>query len=464
MIYMIIYIPVIVPATWILNRYGLRVSILIGAILNAVGAWLKCLSMEFSQPSSTAASAMGSSSFPILMIAQAICATGQTLLLGVPAQLAATWFGKSELALATSIGVFGNQVGCALGFGLPPLMVPSVDFSTPATFDSQFDSLKRGFRILFYGGAAIMTLDLLLVTAFFRKEPKIAPSRAQYKRILQRRGQLAGDHPTGDEVNSDSQGALFVLSFQSKKSVIKSHQKCQNWQNKATSTKSSLVSKASVSSGSTSATPIEGFLKNAFAFSFSSQGVNTGVYYEIGTLLSVILLEYFPTEQVAIGWVGFSMVIAGLIGSIVAGIVLKKTGLYRRVLIVFYFLSVVTMGAFTGSVFSYSIAFVFVTMILLGFFQSGFLPLGFEYAAEITYPVDEGLSSGILNTSAHIFGVILTLVATALEGKYGGLSANLFMLVSMALAAIPACEIDLLSLIFRLVPNFQASGNFRWTR
>uniref|UniRef100_A0A5K3FP62 MFS domain-containing protein n=2 Tax=Mesocestoides corti TaxID=53468 RepID=A0A5K3FP62_MESCO len=412
MIYMIIYIPVIVPATWILNRYGLRVSILIGAILNAVGAWLKCLSMEFSQPSSTAASAMGSSSFPILMIAQAICATGQTLLLGVPAQLAATWFGKSELALATSIGVFGNQVGCALGFGLPPLMVPSVDFSTPATFDSQFDSLKRGFRILFYGGAAIMTLDLLLVTAFFRKEPKIAPSRAQYKRILQRRGQLAGDHPTGDEVNSDSQ---------------------QEVSDKITSEVSELAKQSYFHQIKFS------FKSLSFIWLNICYGVNTGVYYEIGTLLSVILLEYFPTEQVAIGWVGFSMVIAGLIGSIVAGIVLKKTGLYRRVLIVFYFLSVVTMGAFTGSVFSYSIAFVFVTMILLGFFQSGFLPLGFEYAAEITYPVDEGLSSGILNTSAHIFGVILTLVATALEGKYGGLSANLFMLVSMALAAIPAC-------------------------
>lgn len=36
------------------------------------------------------------------------------------------------------------------------------------------------------------------------------------------------------------------------------------------------------------------------------------------------------------------------------------------------------------------------------FFQSGFLPLGFEYAAEITYPIDEGLTSGILNTSAHV--------------------------------------------------------------
>nr|CUU97422.1 feline leukemia virus subgroup c receptor-related protein 1 [Hymenolepis microstoma] len=108
MIYMLVYIPMIVPATWLLNHYGLRVSILIGAGLNALGAWIKCLSMELSQPygvDSTSAVV----SFPLLMVGQFVCASGQVFLLGVPAQLASTWFGKSELALATAIGVFGNQ-------------------------------------------------------------------------------------------------------------------------------------------------------------------------------------------------------------------------------------------------------------------------------------------------------------------------------------------------------------------
>lgn len=109
MIYMLVYIPMIVPATWLLNHYGLRISILIGAGLNALGAWIKCLSMELSQPygvDTTSAAA----SFPLLMVGQFVCASGQVFLLGVPAQLASTWFGKSELALATAIGVFGNQV------------------------------------------------------------------------------------------------------------------------------------------------------------------------------------------------------------------------------------------------------------------------------------------------------------------------------------------------------------------
>ena len=34
--------------------------------------------------------------------------------------------------------------------------------------------------------------------------------------------------------------------------------------------------------------------------------------------------------------------------------------------------------------------------------MTGYLPLGFEFAAEITYPESEGTSSGLLNASAHV--------------------------------------------------------------
>ena len=34
--------------------------------------------------------------------------------------------------------------------------------------------------------------------------------------------------------------------------------------------------------------------------------------------------------------------------------------------------------------------------------MTGYLPLGFEFAAEITYPESEGTSSGLLNASAQV--------------------------------------------------------------
>ena len=38
--------------------------------------------------------------------------------------------------------------------------------------------------------------------------------------------------------------------------------------------------------------------------------------------------------------------------------------------------------------------------------MTGYLPLGFEFAAEITFPESEGTSSGLLNASAQVKGEI----------------------------------------------------------
>lgn len=35
--------------------------------------------------------------------------------------------------------------------------------------------------------------------------------------------------------------------------------------------------------------------------------------------------------------------------------------------------------------------------------MTGYLPVGFELAAEVTYPASEGTSCGLLNTSAQVF-------------------------------------------------------------
>ena len=34
--------------------------------------------------------------------------------------------------------------------------------------------------------------------------------------------------------------------------------------------------------------------------------------------------------------------------------------------------------------------------------MTGYLPVGFEFAAELTYPESEGTSSGLLNASAQV--------------------------------------------------------------
>ena len=37
--------------------------------------------------------------------------------------------------------------------------------------------------------------------------------------------------------------------------------------------------------------------------------------------------------------------------------------------------------------------------------MTGYLPVGFEFAAELTFPENEGISSGLLNASAQVCNV-----------------------------------------------------------
>lgn len=61
------------------------------------------------------------------MLGQTICAIAQSFTLSVPARLSALWFGPTEISTATSIGVFGNQLGSAIGFLVPPNVVLKSD-------------------------------------------------------------------------------------------------------------------------------------------------------------------------------------------------------------------------------------------------------------------------------------------------------------------------------------------------
>lgn len=45
------------------------------------------------------------------------------MVLPLPGRLAAQWFPSTELSTATSLGIFGNQLGVSLGFVLGPVIV-----------------------------------------------------------------------------------------------------------------------------------------------------------------------------------------------------------------------------------------------------------------------------------------------------------------------------------------------------
>ena len=103
MIYMLAYIPLIWPVTWLLERFegGLKVVGVLGASLNCAGAWLRYAGAT-------------PDTFFLAFLGQAVCSVAQVFILGMPAHVAATWFGAKEVSTACALGVFGNQVRICL--------------------------------------------------------------------------------------------------------------------------------------------------------------------------------------------------------------------------------------------------------------------------------------------------------------------------------------------------------------
>lgn len=97
MVYMLAYVPLIFPATWLLDTRGLRLTALLGSGLNCLGAWIKCGSVQ-------------QHLFWVTMLGQSLCAVAQVFILGLPSRIASVWFGPKEVSTACATGVLGNQV------------------------------------------------------------------------------------------------------------------------------------------------------------------------------------------------------------------------------------------------------------------------------------------------------------------------------------------------------------------
>lgn len=68
--------------------------------------------------------------------------------------------------------------------------------------------------------------------------------------------------------------------------------------------------------------------------------------------------------------------------------------------------------------------------------MTGYLPVGFELAAELTYPEPEGTSAGILNAASQCFGITFTTMYSWLFTSYGDILANSIMCVMLFVGAI----------------------------
>ena len=110
MSYMLMYIACALPASFIVDKYGYRVSLIIGAALTAVFGALR---------------AVFASNFAVVMICQFFVAAGQPFIINISTKVPANWFPENERATAAGLLTMGQYLGFTVPMALSPVLVES---------------------------------------------------------------------------------------------------------------------------------------------------------------------------------------------------------------------------------------------------------------------------------------------------------------------------------------------------
>jgi MFS family permease len=152
MSFMLAFIPLSIPVSWIIDTYGFRIAVSIGAVLMGVFGLLRGLAGQ---------------NYLLVLWSTIGIAIAQPFLLNAWTKMPANWFGNEERASAVGLITLSSLVGTALGMILTPLMADSLPIPT--------------IQLIFGSVAASSTILFLI---FARESPPTPPC------------------PPGDEVRS----------------------------------------------------------------------------------------------------------------------------------------------------------------------------------------------------------------------------------------------------------------------
>jgi MFS family permease len=115
MVFMIVFIPLSLPASWVIDTYGFRLAVGIGVVLMGVFGLLRGLA---------------GANYGLVLAASIGIAVAQPFLLNAWTTVPAKWFPIGGRATAVGLVTLANLVGTALGMVLTPLLIESMSIPT----------------------------------------------------------------------------------------------------------------------------------------------------------------------------------------------------------------------------------------------------------------------------------------------------------------------------------------------
>jgi MFS family permease len=329
MTFMIAFIPLSIPASWVIDTYGFRIAVGIGSALIGIFGLLR---------------GFAGANYSLVLWSTVGIAVAQPFLLNAWTTVPAKWFPVESRATAVGLVTLANLIGTALGMVLTPILVEAISISTVQ---------------LIYGGIAAFSSVLFLVLA--REKPPTPP--------------CPPDQETRALMLDGLKHALKIKPF---------------------------------------------WLYLVVSF------IGLGIFNGLTTWIEAIIRPrgFTPTDA---GTLGALMIAGGLVGAVVLPALSDKQRKRQPFLILAFF------GAIPGLVgltFATSGILLFGSAVLLGFFLVSAMPVGMQYAAEITYPTPEGTSNGLI----QLFGqgaVVFVYIMEAMKTSSGSFTPSLILALAL---------------------------------
>jgi MFS family permease len=389
-IFMVVFVLGAPFGSQVFTHFGLKRGVRIGGCLNCLGAALKLLAV------------LAAPSFALLFTAQLILACAQVFILAAPPLVASVWFGDSERTLATTAGAIANNFGVAVGMLLPPLIVNA-------------EHNGRGaFAFLFGLQLALTVVDVAVGAAVIPALPDTPPSASAEMRLLRGAARAPAAADEGQTLVGEGQrgGAVAVCL-------------ASLW--------------AQIASAK------EAFRAPSFPSLVALLGIAVGTMWAISTL-SVQLFTPFGIDEGVVGWMGFTNIVVGIVTSCGAGYAIDRVRRYRAPVAAFTAMSVVMLGLIAACLFGVERpgGAVFALYAALGAAQSSLIPVVFEFAVELTFPVDEATSGNMLMMAANFSGIVLTQMGALILGPAPSKAAAAGTLLAFAVVAVVPLVLALL--------------------
>lgn len=344
MSYMVVFLIACIPASYVIDTFGIKAGLGVGAALTAVFSLVK---------------GIWGSDFQIVIAAQIGLAAAQPFIINAVTAVSVRWFPIHERGTAAGLSALAQYLGIIVAMGVTPLLV----VTSPAA--ENYGSGIEGM-LLVYGIISVV----VSIAAFFliKEHPPTPPARDKY---------------------------IHTNFFEGFRHI---------------------------------------FGRKDMVISLILFFIGLGIFNAVSSMVDSITGALGVSDST--GLIGVLMIVGGIIGALILPALSDKYRKRKAFLVICMGGMVPAMAglAFADVLFSnpgtvYVLALI--SSFILGFFVMSAGPIGFQYAAEVSYPAPESSSQGFLLLSGQISGIVLVALMSIQDNRFLNPILALFVILSV---------------------------------